>query len=63
MYFFSSLALYELQQLDDLFSEFTVSTGGLFQLYSAQNLFCFYLTDSRLHVGHSTSFESSDNHK
>lgn len=29
---FSSLALYELQQLDDLFSECSVSTGGLSQL-------------------------------
>lgn len=41
MDFFSSLALYERQQLDDLFSECSVSTGGLFQLSFARHIFCF----------------------
>lgn len=62
MDFFSSLALYELQQLDDLFFECSASTGGLFQLNLAQHLFCFCLIDSELHVGLS-SFELFDNHK
>ncbi len=63
MDFFSSLALYELQQLDDLFSECSVSTGGLFQHNLAQHLFCYCLRDSRLHVGLSSSFELFENHK
>lgn len=50
MDFFSSLALYERQQLDDLFSECSVSTGGLFQPNLAQHLFCFCLRDSRLNI-------------
>lgn len=63
MDFLSPLALYELQQLDDLFSECSMSTGGLFQLSLAQHLFCFCLTDSKLHVGLPSSFELFDNHK
>lgn len=36
---FSSLPLYERQQLDDLFSKCSVSTGGLFQLNFAHNTY------------------------
>lgn len=52
MDFFSSLALCEVRQLDDLFCECKLSTGVLFQLSLAQRQFGFHQIDPKRWVSH-----------
>lgn len=68
MDFFSSLALCEVRQLDDLFCECKLSTGVLFQLSLAQRQFGFRQIDPERRVSHflmnclKTLFATSNHH-